>query len=185
MPGGSVCRDSGVISRGKFITGQHMSDTYSYQTTFTLSKEYLNECYDQSVAQDPSLMKYKRTVFWLIIGLALQVSDLVSDYIAWFVISLAVLEVFSIRYHKTWWLWRQMLGKSYKSKVSISIDESGINTQSQHVDNRIEWHNVTELEKTSAGLIVRHNKGIGYLSGSYLDEVAVEYIVQQVKAAAE
>ena len=161
-----------------------MTETYSYSTTFTLSKAYLSECYEQSVVQDPSMMKYKRAAVWLVIGIGLQVSALVSEYIAYFVISLGALEVFSTRYHKTWWLWRQMLGKSYKSKVTVLINDAGINTCSQYVNERVEWQDITEIEKTTQGLIIRYAKRTSYLSNSYLDDVALEYIAQQIKIKA-
>ncbi len=108
---------------------------------------------------------------------------MISKYIAYFVISLGALEVFSTRYHKTWWLWRQMLGKSYKSKVTIHVDEEGINTCSQHVNETIKWQDITEIKQTVLGMIIRYPKGTSYLSNSNLDDVSVEYIVQQIKGA--
>jgi len=111
------------------------------------------------------------------------VLNLVSDYLAFFVIALGVLEVFSTHYRKTWWLWRQMFGKSYKSKVTLLVDAQGINISSTHVNNTIEWASISELEKTELGLIVRYPKGSDYLSLSTLDSTAREYILTQVDAS--
>jgi len=160
-----------------------MTDSYTYTTTFKLSREHLSECFDQSVVVDTSIMAYKRAIISLIFGTTLLVLNLVSDYLAFFVIALGVLEVFSTHYRKTWWLWRQMFGKSYKSKVTLLVDAQGINISSTHVNNTIEWASISELEKTQLGLIVRYPKGSDYLSLSTLDSTAHEYILTQVDAS--
>ncbi len=157
-----------------------MLEGYSYSTTFTLSKAHLSECFEQSVAVDISIMDYKRAIISLLFGTCLLVFNLASEYIAFFVITLGILEVFSTHYRKTWWLWRQMFGKSYKSKVTMLVNEIGINNSSDYVNKTIEWQSITALEKTELGLIIRHAKGANYLSNSCLDELAIEYIDSQV-----
>lgn len=159
-----------------------MSEGFSYSTTFSLNKAHLIECYEQSVDVDHSILKYKRAIISLLFGAALLVLKLVSDYIAYFVISLGILEVFSTRYRQTWWLWRQMMGKSYNSEVTLLIDENGINNRSFHVDQTISWQSVTAIDKTALGLIVRHEKGVNYLSNSCLDESAVDYVSNKMAA---
>ncbi len=159
-----------------------MSDNYSYTTVFTIDKAHLIECYEQSVAVDFTILKYKRAIISLLFGVALLVLKLVSDYIAFFVISLGILEVFSTRYRKTWWLWRQMIGKSYNSKVTLLVDANGIKNHSNHVDQTIDWKSVTAVDKTAAGIIIRHAKGVSYLSNSCLDDVTIDYICNKPEA---
>ncbi|MFT5708794.1 MAG: hypothetical protein ACI9ES_003098 [Oceanospirillaceae bacterium] len=156
-----------------------MTQAYFYSTTFTLSKAYLSECYEQSVVIDVSILKYKRAIISLLFGLSLLMFNLVSDYIAFFVISLGVLETFSTHYRKTWWLWRQMFGKSYKSEVTMLVNEVGINNSSIHVNETIKWQSITAIDKTELGLIIRHSAGVNYLSNSCLDDSAAQYIVSQ------
>ncbi len=158
-----------------------MIQAYSYSTTLTLSKAYLTECYEQSVAEDIPITQYKRAIISLVFGACLLVFNLVSDYLAFFVIAIGVLEIFSTHYRKTWWLWRQMMGKSYKSKVSLLVNDMGINNSSNYVNETIQWHSIKALQQTDLGLIVRHAKGASYLSLSTLDESAVEFIHKQVK----
>ncbi len=158
-----------------------MTADYSYTKTFTLSKEYLSECYDQSVAIEITILTYKRAIISLVFGICLLVFKLVSDYLAFLVISFGILEVFSTRYAKTWWLWRQMLGKSYKSTVTMLINDAGINISSMHVDETIEWQSVTAIDKTQLGLIVCHPKGSNYLSNSFLDEATIDYMFSKTK----
>ncbi|MGB1239301.1 MAG: YcxB family protein [Pseudomonadales bacterium] len=153
-----------------------MSDLFHYSHTFTLTRDYLSECYDQSVVVDRSIVRYKRALITLVFGAALLLLELVTDSIAFFVLALGVLEVFATRYHKTWWLWRQMLGKSYKSTVTIDFDDKGVRTRSVHVDQHIAWADVTAVEETSAGFILRHDKGSNYVSKSTLDEAALAFL---------
>jgi hypothetical protein len=159
-----------------------MSENFSYSTTFSLTKAHLIECFEQSVDVDHSIMKYKRAIVSLVFGGVMLMLNLVSDYIAYFVISLGILEVFSTHYRQKWWLWRQMIGKSYNSDVTLLIDDNGINNQSLHVDQTISWDSVTAIDKTDLGLIVRHGKGASYLSNSCLDESAKAYLLNK-KAA--
>ena len=156
-----------------------MTQTYAYCTSITLSKEHLKECYEQSVAVDITIMHYKRAIISLLFGLCLLMFNLVSEYLAFFVITLGVLEVFGTRYQKIWWLWRQMMAKSYKSKVTILVNEVGINNRSKHVDQTIQWVSMTAIEKTELGLIIRHPKGVSYLCNSCLDYTAIGYIVNR------
>ncbi|MEM5527483.1 YcxB family protein [Gammaproteobacteria bacterium AS21] len=158
-----------------------MTADYSYTKTFTLSKEYLSECYDQSVAVEITILTYKRAIISLVFGICLLVFKLVSDYLAFLVISFGILEVFSTRYAKTWWLWRQMLGKSYKSTVTMLINDAGINISSMHVNETIEWQSVSAIDKTQLGFIVRHPKGSHYLSNSFLDEATIDYMFSKTK----
>jgi hypothetical protein len=162
-----------------------MAQEYSYTTTFTLTREYLTECFEQSVAVDRSIIRYKRAIISLAFGVSLLVFKLVTDYIAFFVIALGVLEVFSIHYRKTWWLWRQMFGKSYKSKVTMLVNDIGINNTSTDVNETILWADINAVEKTSLGMIIRHAKGANYLSNGCLDESVTEYIMQQTTATLE
>jgi len=169
----------------KLTVEPSMTNTYSYNTTFKLSREHLSECFDQSVVVDKSIMAYKRAIISLVFGVTLLVLNLVSDYIAFFVIAIGVLEVFSTHYRKTWWLWRQMFGKSYKSKVQLCIDEQGIDIHSTHVNETIKWAQVSELVQTELGLIVRHPKGDNYLSLSCLDNSVVEYMLAKIERQSE
>ena len=156
-----------------------MSQGYSYSTTFTLSKAHLTQCYEQSVAVDVSIKKYQRAIVSLVFGICLLVFKLVGDYLAFFVIALGILEVFSTYYRKTWWLWRQMWGKSYLSEVTLLVDEIGIHNRSAHVDEAITWPSISAVEKTDLGLIVRHTKGASYLSNSCLDDTVVTYLLDK------
>ena len=162
-----------------------MTDTYSYSTTFKLTREHLSECFEQSVVVDNSIMAYKRAIISLVFGIWVLIFKLVSDYLAFFVISLGVLEVFSTYYKKTWWVWRQMFGRSYKSQVTLLIDAQGINNRSEHINETIQWSEISALKKTELGFILHHPKGVNYLSLSYLDSTAIDYVLAQVNLDAE
>jgi len=156
-----------------------MTSEFSYSTKFTLDKAHLAECFDQSVVVDKSIMAYKRGITTLVFGIVLLYMQVTVDYISWFVISLGILEVVSTYYRKSWWLLRQMIGKSSNSEVTLIIDQLGVTTESVHVNSVLEWPKVTAVEKTELGVILRHSDGVNYLSNSYLSAEAIDFILSQ------
>lgn len=160
-----------------------MTTEYSYTTKFKLDKAHLEECFDQSVVVNNSIMAYIRGFSGLMFGIVLLYLQVTVDYISWFVISLGIIELCSTYYRKSWWLLRQMIGKSINSEVTLIIDQQGVTTESIHVNSVLEWHKVSAVEKTELGLILRHSYGLNYLSNSYLSDEAIDFILSKDKAA--
>lgn len=156
-----------------------MTTEFSYTTKFKLDKTHLAECFDQSVVVDKSIMAYKRGITTLVFGMVLLYMQVTVDYISWFVISLGVLELFSTYYRKSWWLLRQMIGKSSNSEVTLIIDQQGVTTESVHVNTVLQWQKINAVEKTELGVILRHSDGVNYLSNSYLSAEAIDFIFSQ------
>jgi hypothetical protein len=150
-----------------------------YNTQFTLSRDYLAECFDQSL---PYGKNAKPNFLFSALLLAFGVGTLVfteqPKFVGIILIALAVLELIHIRFRRAWWLTRQMWGKSSDSEVKLTIGEDGIRTQNPYTQTTLLWADVERLIETDLGLIfVAKNGGQQYLSKSLF---SVELISEMV-----
>lgn len=158
-----------------------MATPFSYSTNFVLDKDHFNECYEQSMNAPKS--NTKAIVFIIIGALLLFLSN--SAYLAWFLIALGILELFSNRYHQAWWVLRQMLSRASRSTVTITFDEQGISTKSPYFASQTPWDEFTKIEDTEKGYLLFTKKGKSYLSKKHLSTQAQEFIQQKALAIAE
>ncbi|TQV87592.1 YcxB family protein [Aliikangiella coralliicola] len=159
-----------------------MNQPFNQSVTFVLDKAHFQECFEQS-APPVQARDYGKAV---IFGLAAFASIFVETehyYILFFLIGLAILELFSIRYRQTWWVWRQLMGKSANGRVKLIINEEGITTESTYVNSQILWPDVSAVEQTEKGLLLRHQGGVNYLSNSHLSDEIVAFILLHDKKA--
>lgn len=152
-----------------------MKELLPYQTSFVLDKAHLSECFDQSTTTN-GLKDYLKAMIVGVFGVVLVLWIDVDKYLAYFVVALAAVEGLSVYYKKSWWLWRQMLSKAYDHKVDLEISKQGVVTKSFHVNNELKWSEVTQVQATSAGVLLRHKGGVNYLSNSYLSDEIIEFI---------
>lgn len=152
-----------------------MPTPYSYSTTYILDKAHFDECYTQSVTLDPTLKPYYKGIGLVLIGIALIFTD-ISLYLAYFFVGLGVIEALNVKYHKAWWLMRQMMSKAASNDVTLTIDEQGIRTQSQYVNSQILWTDIYRINETEKGFLITHKAGTSYISSSCLDDSAIAYI---------
>ena len=157
-----------------------MNQPFKQSVTFELDKAHLNECFEQS-APEVQAKDYRKAAIFVLIGFVLTFVEAEHYYIPFFFVGLAVLEVFSILYRQTWWVWRQLMGKSANGQVKLVVDEKGITTESEFVNTQILWSNVNAIEKTDKGLLLKHQGGVNYLSNSHLSDEIVEFILSQNK----
>ncbi|MGI2168815.1 YcxB family protein [Shewanella sp. MF05960] len=165
-----------------------MSSAFTYTSEYVLDKAYFEECFTQSV--DPKIppKQYLKTAIFAIIGLGILLLDNVSQlavssketyYLGYFFIGLAVVEWLSIRFKKTWWLWRQMMSKAAGDTVTLVIDDQGIHSQSTHVNQQILWTEVYRISQTDAGFLIALQKSTTYLSKRCLDAASIEFITSK------
>ena len=154
-----------------------MNTAFSYQTSFILDKEYLGECFDESVTPLPATKAYAKAGILAVFGLLLLSFVGEQHFVGFFVVGLAVVEALSVFYKKTWWLWRQMIGRAYKSEITLSVDEEGITSTSVHSNTHILWTDVSQIEPTSRGVLVKHQGGNSYLSRQHLSDEAMSFIM--------
>jgi len=149
-----------------------MTNPASYSHTFILDKAHFNECYSQSVKHDQSLKAYFKAIILCVFGMLLILFSDVNPYAAWFVFCLGILEAVSIYYRQPWWVMRQLLGKSAKGEVTLTIDDKGIATESFYIKSMVLWENVSVIKKTSLGWVITHDHGNNYISDSCLSTQA-------------
>ena len=157
-----------------------MNQAFNQLVSFTLDKAHFQECFEQS-ALPVQIKNYRKAAIIGVIGVALMFIEAEHYYIPFFLIGLAILEVFSIKYRKTWWVWRQLMSKAAYGQVKLIINEKGITTESEYVNAQILWSEVNTVEETEKGLLIMHQGGRNYLSHSYLNEEIVEFILRQKK----
>ncbi|AZG37252.1 YcxB family protein [Shewanella psychromarinicola] len=165
-----------------------MPQAFSYTTEYVLDKTYFEECYQQSINPNPSPKRFIKTTIFALVGLAILMLDSLSSaamstketyYLGYFFIGLAVVEFLSIRFNKTWWLWRQMMSKAAGEHVNLTIDDHGINSQSAHVNQQILWTDMYRIIETDVGFLIKLQKTTTYLSKRCLDENAIDFINQK------
>ncbi|WP_019531326.1 YcxB family protein [Dasania marina] len=147
----------------------------SHSSDYILNREYFSECFDESAHSQTGVNAYRKAIMLLAIAAGLFYFE-ANGYATWFMLSLAVVEIFSIRYRRGWWVARQMLSRASGSKVKLHLDEQGISTDSQQHQQCILWGDISELRETEKGFVVSHKSGRNYLSKSALDEAALVFL---------
>lgn len=131
-----------------------MNSQMPFSTQFTLDKAHYNECYSQSSTLVHNRKTYFKANILTVFGLFILLFTPVNSYAAWFVIAMGIIESVSVYYHQPWWVTRQMLSKASGSKVTLTLDDKGILTESFHVNSRILWIDVTNITETDLGFVV-------------------------------
>ncbi|BEU03472.1 hypothetical protein OAG1_22720 [Agarivorans sp. OAG1] len=159
----------------------------AFKTQFTLSRQYLAECFDQtSPFEKKSAIKKWFPALLLLVGLALLMFTEQPKVAGSMLIGLAVLELIHIRFKRAWWLTRQMWGRSANSEIKLSINNEGIETQNPYTKTSLAWDNVETVIETELGIIlVAKTGGRQYLSKSLFPEELVAEIIVKFKAVEE
>lgn len=156
----------------------------TFNTQFTLSRDYLAECFDQSLPYGKNAKA--NYLFPALLFAAGAVLLLFTDQMkgaSGMLIALAVLELFHIRYRRAWWLARQMLGKSSNTLVTLSLDEDGVQTQNPYTKTTLLWADVERIIETDLGLILVAKSGTQqYLSKSLFAAELIAEIIAMSKA---
>ena len=153
---------------------------FSFSTTYKLDKAYFIECYEQTAKPKKGLAAYSKACFLLFLGMLVSTLGQ-QGHIALFIVVLAIVEALSVFFAKTWWVWRQQLSRVANSEVKLTVDQSGISSQSDYQKIDILWPTVSQVITTEKGLIIVHNQYRTYLSGQILSDEAYQFILQQGK----
>lgn len=138
----------------------------TFNTQFTLSRDYLTECFDQSLPYGKNAKpNYLFPALLLVVGTGLLFFTEQPKFLGSMLIALAVLELLHIRFRRAWWLTRQMWGRNANSEVKLTIDEDGIKTQNFDTQTTLMWTDIERVIETDLGLIlVTKPGGQQYLS---------------------
>ncbi|MBC3766373.1 YcxB family protein [Neptunicella marina] len=159
-----------------------MTEPFNYTTTYVLDKSHYSETFDQSVVIEPGFKPYRKSLALVLVGFILLYVPDIDAYLAWFVVGLGVIEALSERFKKSWWLARQMISKAAGHKVTLVINEQGIEVSSLHVNANMSWDSISKIEATDKGWLLYVGKSRSYLSNRCLDNDAQEYLSQQAQS---
>ncbi|WP_237065848.1 YcxB family protein [Microbulbifer guangxiensis] len=150
-----------------------------FNTRFTLSREYLAECFDQSLPHGKGAKpNYLFPLLLFAAGAGLLSFTEQPRVASYMLIALAILELLHIRFRRAWWLTRQMWGKGAGGEVKLTVDDEGIQTQSTHTKTALSWSDIEHVIETDLGLIlVAKSGGRQYLSKSLFPADLVPKII--------
>ncbi|NKF49939.1 YcxB family protein [Shewanella sp. WXL01] len=160
-----------------------------FQARYTLDKAYFAECFDQTASIPTGKKPFYKAIGFAIAGLLLITvfASLASDelvqntyYLGYFFIGLAVVEVFSIKFKRTWWLWRQMMSKAAGNPLTLTIDEQGIHSYSDFINHKLSWQQITSHTESEVGFTLQVDQQKQYLSKRELSEECIEFVREQL-----
>lgn len=155
-----------------------MTSPHHFKTEYLLDKAHFSECFDESVTIDTSLKVYTKASAFFLIGVILLFTGM-NAFASWFIIGLGVLEALNIKFKKSWWLLRQMVSKASGNKVTLIVDDQGINSESFYVKSQILWGDVTDITSTQRGFLIKH-AGTSYISKQVLNEETINFITDKI-----
>jgi len=151
----------------------------SFSTQFILSRDYLAECFDESLPHGKNAKpNYLFPTLFLAAGSGLVY--LIDEPLGWFLVGLGILESAHLHYRRAWWLARQMWSASANSEVTLTINDDGIQTESSASQTSLIWSDFEMMIKTDLGYILVDKTGVQqYLSKSLLPDGLIEDYVAQ------
>lgn len=153
-----------------------------FETHFILNREHYAECFDQSILingrQKPRLVFMAGLI---LTGLFFLFFTDVQGLLAWFFFGVAILEFFSFKYRRSWWLMRQMMSKNAGNKITLIFDDQGIENKSVYINSQLAWESIRSFHETEAGFLLNLSQGgQQYLSKSCLNEPLQTYLLSKL-----
>jgi hypothetical protein len=155
-----------------------MPTEFIFSTSYVLDKTHFSECYDESVITDTSIRAYYKSIGLFTAGVILIFSP-IDKYLAWFVLSLGVIEALNVYYNKAWWLMRQRLSKASGNTVNLIINDDGVFVKSDFVDAKTLWSQINKIEQTEKGFLLTLDKSTSYISNRCLSDEAKAFIMDK------
>ncbi|TEW54414.1 YcxB family protein [Psychromonas sp. RZ22] len=153
-----------------------------FETHFMLDREHYAECFDQSmIVKGPQKPRIAFMVGLSLAGIFFLFFTNVQGLLAWFFFGIAILEFFSYKYRRAWWLTRQMMSKNAGNKITLIFDENGIENKSLYINNLLAWPSIKSFHETPAGYMLNLQQGgQQYITKSCLDSQLQAYIQQKL-----
>lgn len=150
-------------------------------TSFTLSKQYLEECFDESLPfSKHAKPRYAFIAVLLLAGLALLIFTEQHQIAGSILLGLGILEMISSYYRRAWWLTRQMWSRSANSEVTITLDDKGFNSKNPYTETTLRWQDIRKHTETTRGIILfSQNGGQSYISKSVLSAEMITLIKER------
>ncbi len=158
-----------------------MPKDFEFTTEYTLDKPFFAECYDQTSQPTEFPKAYLKGMIFLIFGAVLVKFELLPNgYVGWFFITLSIIEVLSVYFKRTWWLWRQTFSMGPAKKVVFQVTSDGVSYKSGKNSNNIVWSDIDQLQQSDLGFILHMGKQRQYVSKSCLNDEVIAFMVDQV-----
>lgn len=153
-----------------------------FETNFILDRTHYAECFDQSVLiNGPQKPRFTFIITTILAGLFFLFFTNVKGLLAWFFFGIAVVEYFSFKYRRPWWLTRQMISRNAGNKITLTFDENGIENKSVYINNTLCWESIKSYQETEKGFMLNTEKnGQQYLSKSCLDNEIKTYLLKKL-----
>ncbi|WP_158965977.1 YcxB family protein [Paraglaciecola sp. L3A3] len=157
-----------------------MTQPFHYSTSYILDKSHFGETFDETFVKVEPKKAYSKSMILALLGTILLFATKLDPYISWFVIVWSGIEALSVRFHRSWWLARQMISKAANNDLTLTLDEKGVSTQSNSVKSFIAWDDIVKIEQTKQGWLLFYGKGKSYLSNRCLSPEAQEFVAMKV-----
>lgn len=152
-----------------------MTEDFHYSTRYTLDKSVFAETYDETASAREFPAAYLKSFVLGLLGMTVFSTE-ITPYIAWFLITLAVVDALSVYFHRPWWLARQMLSRASNQTIELELDNNGITSKSPYSHSEMKWKDVLSISQTSCGWLLCHNGGKTYISKRFLTTEANRFI---------
>lgn len=153
-----------------------------FESEFLLNRQHLEECYDQSLPFTKNKApRYKFMALFVTCAGGILLFTKQQDILAYFLLALALLEWFSFRYRRAWWLSRQIWSKNSGNVINLTINNKGIEIKSLYTNQQLLWEDINHINETEKGFILTLKNGLNYLSKKNLNEQVSEFIKQDNK----
>lgn len=167
-----------------------MTKPFSFTHEFVLDRAYFEQTYDASVDAKLKAKDFVKAGVFALAGLAILMGASTSEqamdnknlyYLGYFFVGLGVVEALSVKFRRTWWLWRQMMSKAANNSATLTINDDGIYTKSNFVDATLLWADIYRIEEKPQGYLIQLKAGKSYLSKRGLSDAAITFIQQKMQ----
>lgn len=155
-----------------------MPSSLVHQHSFILNRAHFEECFDQSVEPARGWKPYVKTIGFTLMTFALLASPIPS-YLGWFFMGLTMVEFLSVKYQRSWWLWRQLMSRAANNEVSLTVTEDALITESLGQKRELKWSALDKISRTERGYLLHQGKAKQYLSRSALSDDAAAFLEQR------
>lgn len=155
-----------------------MPSSLHHQHRFILNRAHYEECFDESVTPVSGWKPYIKTLGFALMTFALLASPLPA-YLGWFFMGLTLVEFLSVRYQRTWWLWRQLMSRAANTEITLTLTEATLTTESSGQPHELRWDALDRISRTPKGYLLHQGKGRQYLSRSALSDEAAIFLEQR------
>ena len=154
-----------------------------FESEFSLNRQHLEECYDQSLPFSKNRTpRIKLMTVLVVTAVLILLIGEQQDVLAYFLMALALVEYFSFRYRRAWWLTRQVWSRNSGNIIKLIIDDKGVEIQSLYSNLQLLWSGIIKIDETEKGLMLTLKNGSqNYLSKATLTAEVVEFIKGQIQ----